>query len=171
MATATKREPVTQARLKELLHYDPETGVFTWLVTRNNFVRAGRVAGVPNSSGHIQIMIDGRAYFAHRLAFLYVTGEWPRHHVDHINCEEADNRWLNLREATGTQNNANARRRTDNSTGYKGVSWYKDGRCYRAYIRKAGHLHYLGSFSEPQEAHAAYVRAADRMFGDFARAA
>ena len=90
---------ITQSELKELLNYDPATGVFTWLVSRGR-VKASSVAGHVHSRGYIVIMVDGRRHLAHRLAFVYMTGTFPDDQVDHINEIKADNRWINLREAT-----------------------------------------------------------------------
>ena len=99
---------LTQARLKELLHYDPETGAFTWRVDRTNGRRAGDLAG-STREGHITIGVEGTQYYAHRLAVLYMTGKWPKAgmHVDHINRQKADNRWCNLRVVSHSKNMRN----------------------------------------------------------------
>lgn len=105
---------LTQARLKELLHYDPETGVWTRLVATSNSIRIGDVAGGVNH-GYVRISVDGRKYSAHRLAFLYQTGAWPSAEVDHWNLDKADNSWGNLRGATRSQNIANTSTRINNA--------------------------------------------------------
>src|SRR5690606_34614864 len=98
---------LTQQRLKELLYYDPETGIFTRLVGRSGpRARAGDVAGSDNGKGYIRIYVDGRPYKAHRLAWFYMHGEWPEE-IDHRNGERADNRLSNLRPVTRQQNNLN----------------------------------------------------------------
>lgn len=162
------RETVTQDRVRELLHYDPESGFFTWRVTRNGFVQAGRRAGCPQSDGYIQITIDGVAYYAHCLAWLYVYGKFPDFELDHKNVKNDDNRLDNLREATPTQNCRNKRLRRDNKLGVKGVHQRENGK-YRASIRVNGKLQCLGSFEKLEDAAAAYRDAAKRIFGEFAR--
>ena len=117
---------ITQKRLKEVLRYDPDTGVFTWLVTIPNIKGVGAVAGTIKSTGYIRIGINKRQYYAHRLAFLYMSGELPFDHTDHINGIRHDNRWCNLRAVTEKENHKNKRKRSDNKSGVTGVSW--DGR-------------------------------------------
>lgn len=159
---------LTQERLKDLLHYDPETGVFTWRVAKRG-IRAGAVAGaVHKDSGYILIGIDKKSYRAQRLAWLYMTGEWPPALVDHRNLDRADNRWANLRAATRAQNNANTRSRAHNKLGIKGVRAV--GSKFRAIITIDGNPIHLGYFPTADEAHAVYVRAANDRFAEFARA-
>jgi hypothetical protein len=98
---------ISQAELKRRLHYDPDTGQFKWLIPFSNRVKAGDVAGWQEANGYICIRIDGFDYKAHRLAWLYMTGENPRHLIDHRNQVKDDNRFANLREATKSQNAAN----------------------------------------------------------------
>jgi hypothetical protein len=158
---------LTQQRLKELLNYDPATGVFTWLVGGHG-VKVGDVAGADNGSGYIRFSVDGkRGRKAHRLAWLYMTGEWPVGAVDHRDLDKANNAWANLREATNSQNQANKTGR--NSTGFKGV--YKDHNRFKAMISVNGKQIHLGNRSTPEEAHALYVAAANDIHGEFARSA
>ena len=98
---------ITQARLKELLRYDPETGVFTWRATGKGR-RLNRQAGTVQATGYLTITIDWRIHLAHRLAFLYVVGDWPPNEIDHIDGDQSNNRWCNLRPATRSQNMANS---------------------------------------------------------------
>lgn len=108
----------------KMLSYDPNNGEFTWLqasARRNDLV--GTTAGSLNNSGYCRIMIQGKAYLAHRLAFLLMTGRMPKKHVDHINGVRTDNRWENLREADSTQNGRNQRLRRDSKLGLMGVYW------------------------------------------------
>ncbi|MBX3579886.1 MAG: HNH endonuclease [Rhizobiaceae bacterium] len=159
---------LTAERLRELLSYDPTTGVFVWRVRRGP-IAAGSVAGTPDGIGYIQIRIDRKHYRAQRLAWLYVTGEMPPHQVDHVNGERSDNRWANLRKATNAQNSANQRLKRCNTSGFKGVCWHAGGRAWMARIRANGKSHYLGLFGSREAAHAAYVAAADKLHGEFAR--
>lgn len=162
------KSALTAARLKELLRYNPETGEFTWLVTRARGARAGDVAGNVTKNG-VQIMIDGRNYKGHRLAWLYMTGEWPTLDIDHRDVDPTNNRWANLREATQSLNNGNTRRRADNTTGYKGVTRHQ-GR-FRARIKQNGKNWNIGVYPTAEEAHRAYAEAASIVFGEFGRAA
>lgn len=156
-------------RLRELLHYNPETGDLTWITDLTNNVRAGDRAGTRNSKKYLQIRVGKRFYQAHRLAWLYMTGEWPAHHIDHINCIRDDNRWCNLRPASRTQNLANTKRYLNNTSGFKGVSFHRPSQKWLAQIRANNVFHYLGIYKTPEEAHAAYCSAATKLFGEFAR--
>ena len=164
-------DKLTAAGLRELLTYNPETGVFTWNVHRGRRYVAGKQAGTIQDSGHRVIEIDGRAYGAHRLAWLWMTGEWPTHEVDHRFSEPDDNRWERLREATHAQNTCNRRVGRNNTSGFKGVHMQKSTGRWIALIGKSGKRHHLGIFDTPEDAHAAYVAAAERLHGDFASAA
>ena len=156
---------LTAARLRELLHYDPETGVFTWRVNRGNKPTAGMKAGRRLQSGHLQITIDWQTHAATRIAWLYMTGDWPVAMVDHKNRVASDYRWSNLRAATRLQNQANARVRKDSRSGVKGVSAVRQK--FRAKIRAGGKKIHLGYFDTPEDAHAAYVAKAKELFGEF----
>lgn len=102
------RRELTAERLRELLHYDPDTGAFTWLVSRGKAKR-GDVAGWPNGRGYLQVGIDGRAPSLHRPAFLWMTGAYPAGAVDHINGDGTDNRWANIRCVSASDNQRNLR--------------------------------------------------------------
>lgn len=152
------KKDLTVERLKELLHYEPETGVFTWRVKTNksrNWV--GKRAGCANvSTGYVMIGIDGHDIRAHRLAWFYMTGEWPANEVDHRNTDKGDNRWDNLRQATTRLNGENKRRANRNSkTGFLGVSPHRNR--FMARIKVNGKHKCLGTFDTPEQAHAAYV--------------
>lgn len=159
---------LTQERLKKLTFYEPETGDWMWLINRGRFARKGRKAGYRHKSGYIHITIDSKEYKAHRLAFLYMTGKWPEKDVDHMNHIVDDNRWCNLREATKQQNNCNANLRKDNTSGYKGVWWHKQGKKWVAVIMVQGIRHHLGLFKTEEDAARAYNEAAQYYFGEFA---
>jgi hypothetical protein len=143
---------VSPERLKELLHYDPETGVFTRRIPRGA-AKKGRVAG-SERYGRPRAMIDGRQYLLHRLAWLYVHGSLPIDQIDHINGDTTDNRIANLREATPSQNTQNQRAaHSDNMSGFLGVSWEKDRGKWLARIFIDGEQKYLGRFNCPTSAY------------------
>lgn len=155
-------------RVRELLDYNPLTGFFIWRVSPSRNVAAGSIAGT-DCEGYRLIRVCGGRYKGHQLAWLYVTGEWPTSEIDHRDMDRSNNRWLNLRPATGSQNRANTRKRADNKSGFKGVCWYPQTRKWVAQIRYQGYNNNLGYFATPEEAHAAYCSAAKRLFGEFAR--
>jgi HNH endonuclease/AP2 domain len=163
-----RRRRLTHARLHELLHYDSETGEFRWQERVGRSVEAGAIAGLLDSEGYRLITIKGRAYRAHQLAWFYTTGKWCRTVIDHRDGDPSNNRWSNLRRATVSQNNANRRMHRNNKCGYKGVTRNQWGRFW-ATIHKAGRRLHLGTFATAQDAHAAYMAAARKLFGEFAR--
>lgn len=143
---------LTQARLKELLHYEPETGIFTRRVSTGNQVKAGAVAGGLKLNGYVQITIDGKGYLAHRLAWFYTEGYFPEHDVDHVNRIRDDNRRINLREASRSCNLKNAGDRSTNSSGVKGITFYKRANKFQAQIVINWRCHYLGRYETLLEA-------------------
>lgn len=160
---AASKTDITLTRLKELLHYDRFTGIWTWLVDRGP-VHAGEVAGTENDDGYIQIRIDRKLYMAHVLAWFYSFEQWPPNEVDHADRVKSHN-WLNnLRQATHVQNLGNSGKRPNNTSGFKGV--YRDGHRWRAEI---AHIK-LGRFDTPEEASAVYEEAAKTRYGRFALA-
>lgn len=166
--TSQDNDPLTQTRLRELLDYNPETGEFTWKVTRRGRAAAGSVAGSPIGNGYIRVHVDGRKYRAHRLAFFYMTGEWPKDEVDHKDLNKSNNAWDNLRESTHTQNMQN--RPAWGSVPLKGVRLHECGK-YEAKIVISKKQHIIGYFSTPEAAHDAYCVASNENFDEFARAA
>jgi len=154
---------ITQERLKELLHYDPDTGVFRWKVNRGG-VKAGDVAGSIDGHGYLRIRMDGKIYSAHRLAWLYVYGEFPPNLIDHINGVITDNRISNLRPASRKQNGENLSLRPKNISGYRGVYWHKRLRKWRATVRHSYREYYLGYFDTAEEAAAMAKGARDLLF-------
>lgn len=154
---------VTQKRVREVLAYDPETGVFTWKIGTARG-RPGERAGAVSSIGYRYVAVDGRRYLAHRLAWFYVHGEWPRDQIDHINGKRDDNAISNLREATNAQNQRNSAGKI-NSTGFRGIT--KKGNRFRASITVDNRVHFLGSFKTAEEAHAAYLEARAKHHGAF----
>lgn len=152
---------LTAARVREVLHYDPLTGVFTWRVKTCRKVVAGTVAGcLSKANGYVLIRIDGALHLAHRLAFLWMTGAWPKDMVDHRDGVRNNNRWGNLRNATGTLNSQNQRSaRGATKSGILGVTWFAQTGKWRAEIKTPGRKLSLGYFSTKDEAQAAYIAA------------
>ncbi len=161
---------LTADGLRSVLDYDAETGNFHWKVTRGRAI-AGAQTGYKNARGYLIIRIDGKNYKAHRLAWLYVTGEWPANQIDHINNNPGDNRFCNLREATHSENMMNKSRYANNKSGFKGVHLHKQSKRWRARIRIDNKNISLGLFDTPQLAYAAYCSAAYKLHGEFARVA
>ena len=162
---------ITQARLKELLDYNPETGVFVWKVRRGGIANAGSVAGGVDGKGYVRINVDFLTYKAHRLAWFYVTGKWPRDQIDHTNCTKNDNRFSNLREASNSENKRNTPRYANNTSGTKGdYRIAKTGR-WRAIIRVDRVRIHLGVFGTVEEAITAYAEGSARLHRDFGRVA
>jgi hypothetical protein len=161
-----KTDKLTRKRLLEVLQYNPDTGVFIWRVSRGTKI-AGSIAGNVRPDGYIYIAIDKVLYRQSRLVWLYIYGRWPREHIDHKNRSTSDDRIINLREASRSQNLGNRKRNKNNSTGFKGVS--RHGSRFRSYINKDGKRINLGAFNTARVAHAKYVSMAKLLFGEFAR--
>ncbi len=135
--------PLTGDRLRQLLIYDPASGLFE--------------------------CVDGTLSSAHRLAWLYMTGAWPTGQIDHINGDPRDNRWLNLRQVNQSQNNANSKLSSRNTTGHKGVTFHKKAKKWMAQISYRGKPMYLGLYDTMEEAAEARRAKATHLFGEFAR--
>lgn len=153
---------LTQERLKEILHYDPETGVFTRAKRTSNCVRVGDEAGGNFLNGVILyrvISVENRIYRGHRLAWLYVYGSWPDGLIDHINGDGTDNRIANLRTCSYGGNQQNRTVQRNNKSGLLGVCWHKASGKWHAQIHLKGFRHHLGLFSTKEEAHEAYLTA------------
>lgn len=152
--------------LKSQLSYDKETGVIKWNVTRNR-VKEGQPAGNKHL-GYIRIKLNGCNYAAHRLAWLFSYGVWPKNEIDHINGVRDDNRLCNLREATHAENLQNCIHRRVNKHGLRGVSKQTCSKKWAATITANGRKHHLGTFATPEEAHAEYLKAVPLYHGNFA---
>ena len=157
---------LTAHRLRKLLSYNPTTGIFRWRVHRVP-VKAGRIAGTRSPEGYRVIGVDRKLYQASRLAWVYMTGKWPKFEISFINRHKSDTRWANLWEVTPAQRRANAR--TTNKLGTKGV-WMTTGGRYAVRIKVRGKITYLGSFNTIKEARKVYQKAAKQSSGKFARA-
>jgi hypothetical protein len=163
-------QPLTHERLLALVHYDEATGVFTWKLKRRGSPRqAGERAEIRRKNGYLMLHLDGVRYYAHRVAWFYVYGQWPALNIDHADLDRSNNRLANLREATQSQNVANSSLRRTNSSGFKGVYQSKATGRFHAQITVDGRTHYLGNFPSRERAAAAYADAASQRFGKFAR--
>jgi|SRR6188768_3620018 len=148
--TKTKLEPITKEQIQFRLHYDSETGVFTWKVAQ--YHRIGKTAGTIRLSKkckYIQIKLNGKFYQAHRLAWMYVYSKWPKGEIDHINGDGLDNRIDNLRDVTGIENGRNKKLHTKNTSGVMGVCFHAARNKWRARINTNIEL---GSFNTKEEA-------------------
>src|SRR5574341_371610 len=148
---------ITADRLKQLLHYEPGTGLFTRKVSVPGS-KAGTFAGYPDRYGYIRLRVDGKHYLAHRLAWLFFYEEWPVSGVDHINGQRSDNRLCNLRDVNASLNQQNRKRAQKNSTTeFLGVTFEKRTQKYLAQISAGGTRRFIGRFDSPESAHAAYL--------------
>lgn len=160
-----------QDEVRRLFEYDAETGVMRNRVFRNPKALKGEVAGTINRSLNCrQVCVNYQVQYVHRLIWIYAHGPIPASmSIDHINGDPTDNRLVNLRLATHLQNMRNVKRPTHNTSGYKGVSWHRRDRRWRAQIKTGKVTKFLGNFTSKEEAASAYNMAAQRMFGEFAR--
>jgi HNH endonuclease/AP2 domain len=162
-----RRNDLTAEFVRSILRYDPDTGFWTWIAKPND--KSPYLPGM--RAGHRgQICINWIKYKTTHLAFLYMTGEWPPNMVDHENLEPFDDRWKNLRLANRSQNTNNSGPRSNNKSGYKGVYFENKSKKYYAKITVDGVTRYLGPFGKKEDAAIAYVNAAIKYHGEFARA-
>lgn len=165
-----KRKALTAERVREALEYFPESGLFRRRRLAGEYNRkAGTLTPGSRKGRYLAICVDYQCHYAHRLAWLYIHGEWPEF-IDHINGDPFDNRLSNLRLATGSQNNYNQRRNSRNISGFKGVSYFSKTGQWRAAINIGKrHRKHLGLYATPEEAAIVYRRAAAELYGEFAR--
>ncbi len=157
----------TQGFLRSILHYDPETGIFTRKIVQHSTGIVGERAGCVNKTdGRRYIKVKNQRYSESRLAWFYMKGTWPKKRVDHKDTDFTNNSWCNLRLATVTENQGNCKPRKE----VKGVTKVRTGK-WTAQIQKAKRKMHLGTFDTREEAHAAYNVAARRLYGEFARCA
>lgn len=159
---------LTHQHLLSILSYSKESGDFVWLI-RHGRAHPGKIAGTLRDDGYVVVIIDKKQYRAHRLAWFYVHGVWPKGRLDHEDNFQSNNRWSNIRPASHSQNMANRKLNTNSGTGYKGVS--QRGRRYRAYVNKDGRRHYLGGYATAEEAAMVAAAKAVEVHGEFARRA
>jgi len=165
------RQHLTVGIIRSLFDYDPKTGFFITKTTlgRCDRWKAGRRAGAALVAGYRSISIQGVACLEHRLAWLYMTGDWPVNEVDHINLDRSDNRWSNLRAASHLENTRNHPGHHSLESGrLKGTTPVKNGR-FKAQIMLNRKQHYLGTFPTQEDAHSAYVKASNNLHGLFGR--
>ncbi len=171
---AATRKWLDAETVRSLLIYDPNTGVFTWRKRANvtvtarswNSRNAGNHAGSVSTLGYVRIRLFGKAWLAHRLAWLYMTGEWPPGEVDHVDRDKANNRWKNLRAASPSQNQYNKVLRPSKS-GFRGVCFHRQSGRWQARIKVAGKKISLGYHPTAEAAAAAYDLAARKHHGNF----
>lgn len=145
--------------LRQILNYDPDTGIFTWKKKISKKVVIGTEAGCLRND-YVTINIMGKRYQAHRLALIYIHGHCDSYDVDHINGNKSDNRISNLRFATRSENKQNIlKKQPNNKSGYTGVDWHKSSNAWRATITIMRKQKHLGIFKTPEEAHEAYIQA------------
>ena len=143
---------LTQKRLKELLHYEPDTGVFTRLAYQGRG-KCGKVAGTTSKErGYRHIYVENKVYRAARLAWLYQEGYWPEHQIDHVNRIKHDDRWANLRHVSGSCNARNCNVSKRNKSGVTGVVWLKKSKNWGAEIMVFGKAITLGNFAKKLDA-------------------
>ena len=162
------KQILTAQNLRELVSYDAETGKFT-RIKPTQYSEVGDAFGVVTPQGYVRGCILGRTYSAHRLAWLYVYGVWPKNDLDHINRIRHDNRLCNLREATPCENMRNMGRFANNTSGFKGVAWHKQKQKWQARCRVNGARKWLGLFDTAQQAGEAYIAFAMKHHGEFFR--
>jgi hypothetical protein len=165
----TKRRPLPDAEyLRSLFIYEPETGILRWRVDRAA-KKAGDVAGAHRPSGYIQVGIDFKLYRAHLIIWKMETGEEPPHFLDHENTIKNDNRWINLREANKSQNQANIGLTASNTTGHKGVFWYRAYQKWAVQVWKDGVAHFGGYHEKLEDAVSVAAALRVKLYGEFAR--
>lgn len=155
--------------VRKMLYYNKRTGVFLWKQAPSSWYETGKRADRKGTGGYRVIRLNKRDYFVHRIAWLYVTGSWPRFFIDHLNGKRADNRWTNLREATLVENLYNQKRSKNNKSGIKGVSWDKRRKKWRAVLVYNRGFKHLGYYEKKADAGFAYVKAAKEYFKNFWR--
>lgn len=157
-----RAEPLTHVRLMTLIRYVPETGEFFRMIDGNSALLP--INGTLGSHGYLSVSVAGRECLLHRLAWFYMTGEWPINLVDHRDTNSTNNRWLNLRAATFQINNENERKARKNSaSGLLGA--FAVGNRWRSQIKVDRKALNLGRFDTAEEAHAAYVVAKRQFHG------
>lgn len=158
---------LTREQLFKTLLYRPIQGDFIWLnPSKYHSKLHGTIAGSLDAKGYVRVKIDGKPYLAHRLAWFYMTGAWPKKQLDHRNKVKNDNSWLNLREADDSDQNGNKDLRINNTSGFRGVYYMKRRNVWIAQLCTKPYK-YLGSYQTKEEAAEKYKEAAKEYFGEF----
>lgn len=169
--------------INEAVKYDPETGLFFWkerplghFSSEQSFKRwktvySGKIAGSLDSDGYIVIRINYEIYFSHRLAWILMTGKWPKSGLDHIDGNPINNKISNLREVNQSQNNCNAKIRRDNSSGLRGVTWDKERNKWQVQLSINKKRVFYARYDSLEDAKISYKKASEKYHGEFARAA
>ncbi|CZW64547.1 HNH endonuclease [Enterobacter hormaechei subsp. steigerwaltii] len=157
---------ITREEVEKLLSYNPETGEFRWKIKWGN-QSAGNLAGNTDRLGYLTIQVHRKLIKAHRIAFLLMTGSWPKSYIDHINRNPSDNRFCNLREVTPLQNTMNRSVASNNTSGVAGVSYEERRGKWRAHIKVNGKMKSLGYFKRKEDAIAARKKGEETHFGEF----
>lgn len=154
---------LTAERARNLFSYDLETGELRWKVNKG-IAKKGEIAGTMRPDGYRQSSADGRVYLTHRLIWLFVTGKFPINEIDHVNGDKTDNRFENLRDVNRVINTENQRNSvTGSKSGKLGVHWNSRSNKFIARIKVNKKSFHLGTYTSPEEAHAAYLTAKRRL--------
>ena len=147
-------------KLKDALNYNPDTGEFIWKISKSGNRGIGSIIGTVDFKGYLRVKFENNSYYGHRLAWLYTHGKWPDGVIDHIDGNPLNNRISNLRDVSHSVNSQNqVKRRSDNKSGFLGVSFDMNAGKFRAVIQAGGRSKHLGLFLNPEEAHDAYLAA------------
>ena len=163
------KNDLTAEAVRRLLLYDPFSGLWQYRKRGPHRPRGWFAGAREPRSGYLRIQVETRKYLAHRLAWLWMKGVWPKDEIDHRDLDKANNRWANLREATHVQNTCNGPLRSTNKSGFKGVTFKQQQKAWRATIRAEGRCIHLGYFATAEEASAAYREASERFHGEHGR--
>jgi hypothetical protein len=159
---------ITQDILKSLFEYDKNTGIFKRISLKHQGIKNIDKVGYVNDAGYLLISVLNKRYRAHRLAWLYVTGKMPIDQIDHINLKRLDNRFCNLRECNNEENNRNSRKKSTNTSGYRGVHFNNQTNKWQARARVNGKRYHIGLFDSAEKAGIAYENFIINNHGEFA---
>lgn len=159
------RNDLTAEFIRAILTYNRQTGELRWKVNRPPRGKKGELAGTIDDNGYVQIGINGKLYYAHRVAFVIVKGRWPAHGIDHKKGKPGDNRWHKIREASASENSQNRGPQSNNKSGVKGVYWHAKRHKWQVFID----AEYLGIFASKKTAITVRRQAAKELHGEFAR--